>query len=190
MSQVAKLHRILPVSCNINTNEFYFRNFGSCFFFLEQQFPVCMFGNTIFCMEQQFLDSLILVSFSSSGLPLPFGGVSFNNANLVKSSPWLWQMSVLIDIPIIITLLFLCNLQICTSWPGDINITQWNRIWLFSRNVQLNFSVQHDDDEWNSFRASAWAQKSLLIPSSSVSSGWNSSLSPWDYPLRFFRLAL
>ena len=70
VSQVAILHRILPVSCNINTNEFYFRNFGSCFFLLEQQFPVCMFGNTIFCMEQQFLDSLILVSFSSSGFPL------------------------------------------------------------------------------------------------------------------------
>ena len=50
---------------------------------------------------------------------------------------------------------------------------------------KLNLSVQYDDDKWNSFRASAWAQKSWLIPSSSfVSSSWNSSLSPSDSPLR------
>ena len=30
---------------------------------LEHQFLVCMFGNRIFCMEQQFLVSLVLVSF-------------------------------------------------------------------------------------------------------------------------------
>ena len=55
----------------------------------------------------------------------------------------------------------------------------------------MNFTVQYDDDNWNSFRASAWAQNSLLIPSSSfVSSGWNSSLSPWDSPLRFSLLSV
>ena len=55
----------------------------------------------------------------------------------------------------------------------------------------LNFSVQYDGDEWNSFRASAWAQNSSLIPSSSfVSSSWNSSLSPWDSPLRFSLLTV
>ena len=51
---------------------------------------------------------------------------------------------------------------------------------------KLNFSVQYDDDKWNPVRASAWAQKSLLISSSSfASSGWNSSPSPWHSPLRF-----
>ena len=55
----------------------------------------------------------------------------------------------------------------------------------------MNFTVQYDDDNWNSFRASAWAQNSFLIPSSSVvSSGWNSSLSPWDSPLRFSLLSV
>ena len=32
---------------------------------------------------------------------------------------------------------------------------------------KLHFSVQYDDDKWISFRASAWAQQSILIPSSS-----------------------
>ena len=73
------------------------------------------------------------------------------------------------------------------TWWHQYNLV--NRIWFFSRHVQWNFSVQHDDDKWNSFRASAWAQKSFLIPSSSfASSSWNPSLSPdspWSSPLRF-----
>ena len=71
-------------------------------------------------------------------------------------------------------LVFSCNLQICTCWPDEINITKWNRMWFFDRHVQSNFSVQYDDDK-KSFRASAWVQKSLLIPSSSF---------------RFFRIKL
>ena len=56
---------------------------------------------------------------------------------------------------------------------------------------KLNFSVQYEDDKWNSFRASAWAQKTLLIPSSSSCSwGRNSFLSLWDSPLRCSLLAV
>ena len=47
--QVVILHWILSFSCNINTNEFCFRHLA--FVILEHRFPVCMFGNTIFCME-------------------------------------------------------------------------------------------------------------------------------------------
>ena len=58
--QVVILHRIPSFTCNIKTSEFFFRHSGSCYF--GTTVSVCMFGNTVFCMEQQFLDSLILVS--------------------------------------------------------------------------------------------------------------------------------
>ena len=79
----------------------------------------------------------ILVSLTPDCLH-PFWGASFNNVNLVKSSPWLWHISVVVNIPVSIQSFFLCNLQICISWPVDINIIRWNKIWFFCRHVQLN----------------------------------------------------
>ena len=47
--QVAKLHRIPSFTCKINASEFFFRHFGTCYF--GTTLSVCMFGNTVFCME-------------------------------------------------------------------------------------------------------------------------------------------
>ena len=89
----------------------------------------------------------------------------------------------------LINSLFFCNLWIRISWPDEINITQWNRIWFFFRRVKF--------DSWFNvmtikvFPSFCKSPKSLLSPSSSfVSPGWDSSLSPWDSPLRFSLLTV
>ena len=51
--------------------------------------------------------------------------------------PRIWQTSVFIDVPIIINSFFLCNVQICMSWPCDINIFQWNGECFFFRQIEL-----------------------------------------------------
>ena len=67
---------------------------------------------------------------------------------------------------------------------NNVNLVRWRMMNLLSAR-NLNFSVQYDDDKWNSFRATAWAKKTSLIPLSSfVSASWNSFLSPWDSPPR------
>ena len=117
--QVVMLHRIPSFYCNINTNEFCFRHFGSCYF-----------GTTVsrthvreHCLLHGIAASrfLILVSFFLKllsqilvnasvhiwsgrddflinlppGWLYPFRGVSLHNVNLIKSSPWPWQISLL-----------------------------------------------------------------------------------------------
>ena len=188
--QIAILHRIPSFPCSIITNEFCFT---SAPVILEQRFPVLWAAVPILVNASGHMwfgrDVVwILVSFLFS---LP---TFWNPSEEFRSITWIlwnWFMN-LTDFcsrrhPNSHTLVFLCNLQIYIGWPYKINITQR----FFSRHVQSNFSVQHDDDEWNSFRASSSAQKFLLIPSSSlVCSVWNSSLSPWDCPLRFSPLTV
>ena len=76
-----------------------------------------------------------------------------------ETRPRIWQISIRVDI------------QICKSWPDEMKNSVAEDMILFSARTN-ELSVHYDDDKWNllkknSFRASAWSQKSLLIPSSS-----------------------
>ena len=166
-------------------------NTHSCFLLLWAAFPILVNASGHVWSGRDVV--VILVSLPlllhSTGLLESFWRSFVQLRKSCKTCPRIWQISVLVDIQIVIHLFFLVqspDLQKLTWWH-QYNLV--NRIWFFSRHVQWNFSVQHDDDKWNSFRASAWAQKSLLIPSSSfASSSWNPSFSPdspWSSPLRF-----
>ena len=55
-----------------------------------------------------------------------------------ESSPWIWQTSIHIDVPIIVNTAFLQHIKICLSSPGHINVFQWSWKRFFFRHMELN----------------------------------------------------
>ena len=77
-----------------------------------------------------------------------FGRFFLQKSELRESFPRIWQMVIRVDIPIIISTLFLQHVQISMRRPSNINVLQWNRDWFFLRHVELNsrFSVMTTDE--------------------------------------------
>ena len=114
-----------------------------------------------------FLDSGLLYQFFSSFRPnmiwtgsrlnfcqsshwphISLGRFFFQNSESCESFPGIWQTSVQIDIPVVINMLFLHDVQISTNGPGSINVFQWNGECFFLRHVELNsrFIVMTTDE--------------------------------------------
>ena len=103
-----------------------------------------------------------------------------------------WQIYVLVDIPIIINSLFLRGLWICISWPGDIKKIQSNRIWSFlgTCNWTSRFNMMTISEILSELLREPKKKPCWFLRHLFDSSGWNSSLSPWDSPLIFSLLTM
>ena len=110
----------------------------------------------------------------------PLGRISFKDVNLVKPVhesdrflfPSTFQQSSI--------RFACCNVQIGVRWPDEINFLQWNWEWFFSWHEKLNSWFNMTTTKWNLLELTG-----SLSASSFFSSGWISSMSRWDSPLRF-----
>ena len=90
-------------------------------------------SDTCFHISGHNLSGLEVVCFLVS-LPLdhvyPSCGFSLKKVNLVRTSPCIWQLTIPIDIPVIVN-----TFLRCIGISGNIDRFQWNRKWFFSRHV-------------------------------------------------------
>ena len=92
-------------------------------------------------------------------------------------SPRFRQVSITINVPIIVCSAFLQHAQRRSSSPDHVNTFQWNWKCFFFRHAERNSRVQRDYDQYNSLRStkkSFWASVSSVI----ASIGWDPSDSP------------
>ena len=66
------------------------------------------------------------------------GRFFFQQSELRETFPWIWQMSVRVDIPAIVNSFLLQQVQISVSWPRYINVFHCNRECFFLRHTELN----------------------------------------------------
>ena len=66
------------------------------------------------------------------------GRFLFGSNEFSEPCPRLWQISVLVDIPIIVNALLLHQVQFGVSGPSYINVPKWNRQSFFFRHMELN----------------------------------------------------
>ena len=67
----------------------------------------------------------------------PFGDFSLSELKLRESCPWVWQVSIHIDIPETVSTAFFQDVQICVRNPGHVNAFQWDWECFFFRHVKL-----------------------------------------------------
>ena len=76
--------------------------------------------------------------------PLPGPRISFGRFFVQQcehreSCAWIWQISIHIDIPMVVNTGFLQQIQICTSSRARFNVFQWDWECFFFRHVELNW---------------------------------------------------
>ena len=58
---------------------------------------------------------------------------------LRESCPWVWHMSIHIDVPIIVNTTFLQHVLVCLCSSGHVNVFQWNWECFFRLHVELKW---------------------------------------------------
>ena len=79
---------------------------------------------------------------SLPGLHISFGRFLFQQKKFCEPCPLMWQTSVLIDIPMIVNVFFLHDVQIGVIGPCYANIPQWNRECFFLLQTQSLHGLQ------------------------------------------------